>query len=100
MIQSTIATLKIRPGTAAEFEAVASQLVAASNTEAGCLSYSLNKAEEADTYVFMERYRDEAAVEAHRKSEHFRKLGREMGAFMAGPPAVQRMQEVAGPAVD
>jgi quinol monooxygenase YgiN len=42
----------------------------------------------------MERYKDEEAVKAHRASDHFRTLGREMGAFMDGPPAVLRMTEL------
>ncbi len=97
MIHSVIATVRIRPGAEAEFEAIAKKLVAATNAEPGCLLYTLNKGEEPNAYVFMERYRDEEAVKAHRASDHFRSLGREMGAFMEGERSVLRMQEIAGP---
>ena len=38
--------------------------------------------------------RDEAAVEAHRNSDHFKTLGRAMGPFMDGRPELLRLQEV------
>ena len=95
MTRATVATIKVKPGPEAQFEAVALKLAAAVNAnEPGCLLYTLNKGEEASTYVFMERYKDEEAVKAHRASDHFRTLGREMGAFMDGPPAVLRMTEL------
>jgi quinol monooxygenase YgiN len=43
----------------------------------------------------MERYKDEDAVKAHRGSDHFRSLGKEMGAFMDGPPEILRLNELA-----
>ena len=92
---SVVATLKIQPGKAADFEAVALRLVAAVNAnEPGCLLYTLNRGDAPDTYVFMERYADEEATKAHRASEHFRTLGREMGQYMDGPPQVLRMTEL------
>jgi quinol monooxygenase YgiN len=42
----------------------------------------------------MERYKDEDAMKAHRGMEHFKTIGREMGAFMDGPPSVLRMKQV------
>jgi quinol monooxygenase YgiN len=33
-------------------------------------------------------------MKAHRASEHFRTIGKEMGAFMDGPPSVLRMVEL------
>jgi len=90
-----VATLKVKPGMEAQFEAVAKELVAKVNaSEPGCKLYALHRAETAGTYVFMERYVDQAAVEAHRATEHFRTLGRKMGEFMDGRPEVLRLQEV------
>jgi quinol monooxygenase YgiN len=74
-----VATLKVKPGMEKQFEAVARELV---------------HGEAAGTCVFLERYVDQAAVEAHRASEHFRSLGRKMGEFMDGRPEVQRLREV------
>ena len=54
---------------------MAKELVAKVNAnEPGCKLYALHHAEAPHTYVFMERYVDQAAVEAHRASEHFRTL--------------------------
>ena len=53
-----------------------------------------SKGDDPSTYVFMERYRDDEAMAAHRGMDHFRTLGREMGAFMDGAPSVLRMSEL------
>jgi quinol monooxygenase YgiN len=96
MVHSIVATLKVKAGEEAAFEAIARQLVAAVNSsEPGCMLYTLNKGEDPRTYVFMERYRDEDAVKAHRATAHYRTLGKAMGAHLDGAPLIQRMQEVA-----
>jgi quinol monooxygenase YgiN len=95
MIQSIVATIKVKAGQEAAFEATALRLVAAVNAnEPGCMLYTLNKGEDPSTYVFMERYKDEDAMKAHRGMEHFKTIGREMGAFLDGPPSVLRMKQV------
>lgn len=95
MIQSIIATIKARAGQEAQFQACALELAAAVRAnEPGCLLYTLSKGDDPVTFVFMERYADEAALVAHSGTEHFKRLGRAMGAFMDGPPTVQRMVEV------
>ncbi|MFZ9679141.1 MAG: putative quinol monooxygenase [Quisquiliibacterium sp.] len=93
---SVVAKIKVKEGQQAQFEEVARKLVTAVNAnEPGCLLYTLNKGDDPLTYVFLERYKDEDAVKAHRGADHFRTLGREMGAFMDGPPDVLRMAELA-----
>lgn len=90
-----VATLKIKAGQEAAFEAVAKELVEKVNAnEKGCLLYRLHKAEEPQTYVFMERYADQAAVEAHRAAPYFKELGRKMGDYMDGKAQVLRLKEV------
>ena len=90
-----VATIKCKDGTAADFEKAALELVEAVNAnEPGCLFYRLFKTEEANTYRFLEAYKGPEAVEAHRGSDHFKTLGRAMGAFMAGPPEVERFSGV------
>ena len=96
MTHSIVATIKVKAGQEAQFEEVARKLVAAVNAnEPGCLLYTLNRGDDPQTYVFMERYKDEDAVKAHRGTEHFRTLGKEMGAHMDGAPIVLRMKELA-----
>jgi quinol monooxygenase YgiN len=90
-----VATLKIKPGTEAEFEQTALELVAKVNAhEPGCKLYTLARGTEPQTYFFLERYVDEAAIEAHRATEHYRELGRKMGAFLEGRPEVKRLTEL------
>ena len=95
MVHSIVATIKAKAGQEAQFEAAALKLVAAVNAnEPGCLLYTLNRGDDPQTFVMMERYRDEEATKAHRASDHFRTLGKEMGAYMDGPPVVLRMKEL------
>ena len=90
-----VATIKVKPGAGPQFEAVANELVAKVRAnEPGCKLYALHRAEAPDTYVFLERYADEAAVETHRQTEHFKSIGRRMGEFMAGRPEITRLTEV------
>ena len=96
MTLSVVAKIKVKDGQQAAFEAVAGKLAAAVQAnEPGCLLYTLNKSDDPLTYVFLERYKDEDAVKAHRASDHFRSLGREMGAFMDEAPEILRLTEVA-----
>jgi quinol monooxygenase YgiN len=90
-----IATLKIKPGHGADFEAVALQLVAAVNAqEPGCKLYTVSPGTAPLSYVFTERYVDQAALDAHRGAEHFKELGAKMGAFLDGRPEIQRLTEL------
>ena len=91
-----VATIKVKAGMEKEFEAVARELVAKVNAnEPGCKLYALHHhGENPNTYVFMERYVDQAAVEAHRATDYFKTLGRKMGEFMDGRPEIPRLREV------
>lgn len=90
-----VATITVKDGQGAAFEAAAKPLIAAVRAnEPGCKLYALHKGEQPNTYVFLERYEDEAALAAHRATTHFKELGAKMGPHMAGRPVVQRMQEI------
>ena len=85
-MRAIVAKIKVKQGQEANFEALAAGLVAESRREAGCLSYDLWRSDEAREYVFIERYTDDAAAQAHVKSDHYRRIGRQMGALMDGAP--------------
>ena len=76
-----VATLKVKDGQQAAFEDIANQLVAASRAEPGCLEYTLWRTDDSTVYMFVERYQSPEAVEAHKKSDHFRQVGRQMAPF-------------------
>ncbi len=90
MAIGVVATIKIQAGKNAEFEAVAKEMMAAVRAnEPGNKAYSFCKSRtEETTYVVLELYADQAALEAHGKSDHFRTIGPKMGPFMAGRPEV------------
>ncbi|MGF6880234.1 putative quinol monooxygenase [Paraburkholderia sp. MM5477-R1] len=52
------------------------------------LAYDLWRSDEAHEYVFIERYVDDAAAQEHVKSDHYRWIGRQMGALMDGASTV------------
>ena len=87
-----VAQLKVKAGGQDGFEEAAKQLVAAVNAnEPGCKLYQLFKVQESATdYVFMEQYESQAAVDAHRASDHFKTLGAAMGPFLDGRPVIIR----------
>ena len=89
-----IATLKIKEGSGKDFEKIASKLVEQVNAnEEGVIYYDLYKEDET-TYVFLERYKDQEAQEAHGKTDYFRELGAQMGGFMAGAPEIKVLESV------
>ena len=96
MAIGVVATIKIKEGTNEAFEAVAKELMAAVRAnEPGNKVYQFCKSRgDASSYVVMEIYADQAALEAHGKTEHFRTIGAKMGPYMAGRPEVQYLDTV------
>ncbi|BBB13478.1 putative quinol monooxygenase [Sphingopyxis sp. FD7] len=87
-----IATLRVQPGKEEAFEGVFAELAAAvSANESGNSYYKLFRTETAGVYKVMECYDNDAAVEAHRASEHFRRLGAKLGPCLAGAPEIERL---------
>ena len=90
-----IATLRVQPGKEADFEAAFAELAAAVNAdEPGNSFYRLFRTDETGTYKVLECYDDDAAVEAHRASDHFRTLGAKLGPCLAGAPEIERLAAV------
>ena len=71
-----IAFVTVKPGEERAFETAASVCVAASRSEPGVLHYDLWRETEGERrYVFNELYADQAAVQAHMASDHFKAFG-------------------------
>jgi quinol monooxygenase YgiN len=68
-----VAKLKVAPGKNAEFEEIFSELARATRKgEPGNNFYALHKSKtDPQTYVVLENYKDQAAVDAHMSSPHF-----------------------------
>jgi quinol monooxygenase YgiN len=91
-----LATIKIQPGKNAEFEAVAKELMAAVRAnEPGNKVYQFCRSrDDQTTYVVMEVYADQAALDSHGKTDHFRTIGAKMGPCMAGRPELKFFEAV------
>jgi quinol monooxygenase YgiN len=50
--------------------------------------YAICEGGEPNQLILVERYKDEASIEAHRRSEHLRELGKKIGATLAFPHEV------------
>ena len=84
-----IAKLTIKPGTNADFEATMKALQAkVRSDEPGNKLYALHKTDDVNVYVMLERYQDQAALDTHRATPHFKELGRKLGEYLAGRPEV------------
>ena len=72
------AKLTVAAGKEVEFEAAAKALVAQVNAhEEGVIFYDLYKsAKEPGVYIFLEKYRDQAALDAHGKTDYFLAFGK------------------------
>ena len=92
---SVIAKINVKDGRQEDFESAASELAdAVSKNEEGCLFYALHRSDDPKMYVFVERYTDMDAVEAHRNSAHFKELAPKMGAFIDGRPDIMRVEQI------
>ncbi len=89
-----IATLKIKEGKGTEFEATANQLVQNVNAnEEGVVYYDLYKQDDT-TYVFLERYKDQAALDIHRQTDYYKAAGAQLGAFVTAAPDIKILAAV------
>ena len=96
MAIGVIAKLKIQDGKAEEFENIFRELsTAVRANEPGNNFYGLHKSrDEENTYVVLEQYKDQDALDAHGKSDHFRTIGARMGGCLAGRPEIQYLDAV------
>jgi quinol monooxygenase YgiN len=60
-----------------EVERLLRELGAASRRESGCAGFDVCRgdADNAGTFVLFEKWRDQAALDAHYATEHFKRLG-------------------------
>jgi quinol monooxygenase YgiN len=96
MAIGVIATLKVQDGKGEEFEGVFRDLAAQvrANEKGNKLYQVFKSRKEANTYIVMEIYEDQAALEAHGGSAHFKAAGPKIGPTMAGRPDIQYFDAV------
>lgn len=91
-----IATLTPAPGQADALRAGLLVIAPHSRQERGCERYEVLESGEDDTLRFhvIERFTDEAALQAHGDSEHFQVFSARFGEWLTGPPEVVRAREL------
>jgi len=92
-----IATFSVAEANAEAFEAVAAELVAATNAnEPGVRLYTLvRNAKDPTEYRMMELYEDQAAIEAHTASEWYKAAGPKFGPLLGGRPKIEHYTVIA-----
>ena len=96
MTIGVIATLRVQEGKTADFEAVFGDLAGQVRAnEPGNKLYQVFKSrKEANTYVVMEIYADQSALDAHGKSDHFKAAGPKLGPTLAGRPDILYLDSI------
>ena len=65
-------------------------------TEEGTVLYTLNRTkDDPNTLIFMERYNDQAGLDAHSGSDEFKAFNKKIGGCVAGRPEITMMEEIA-----
>jgi quinol monooxygenase YgiN len=84
-----VATMTAKDGRGGELEQGLKELVAASHGDDGCVAYALHRAAAGgDTFVMIERWRDQAALDAHFTQPHVQGLGKLAAELLASPPQI------------
>lgn len=91
-----VAILTVAEGKNAEFEEVFSGLAqAVRDNEPGNEFYSIFRSKEnPQQYKVLERYADQAALDAHAKSDHYRSAGPKLAPCMAAAPEIEYLNAV------
>lgn len=85
-----IAKVSVKPDKTRDFIAAAREIIEKSNNEAGCSFYQLYQDPyDNSKFVFVEEYKNQAAVDAHFATEHFNGFGAKIGDLISGPPEIK-----------
>ncbi len=91
-----VAVIRAKEGREAEFEAAFADMTAkVKANEPGNHMYQLTRSRtEPRTYKVLEMYADQAALEAHGASDHYREGGRALRDLVEGRPEVELLDAV------
>ncbi len=91
-----VATIQAKEGREAEFEQVFAEMTSqVKSKEPGNHMYQLTRSRsEPRTYKVLEMYADQAALEAHGASDHYKEGGRKLRDLVEGRPVVELLDAV------
>ncbi|GAB6876899.1 putative quinol monooxygenase [Thermaerobacter litoralis] len=70
-----VAEYRAKPGMGDRVEAALREMIRLTRQEPGCRLYQVNRSvDDPDRFLLYEVYEDEAALEAHRRTDHFRRI--------------------------
>jgi len=96
MAITVIAKLKVKAGSEAAFEAAGREMISKVGAEAGTQTYILHKdVRDPSTFIYYEVYQDQAALDAHGKTDHMKAFGGKIGALLEGRPEIHVLAELA-----
>jgi quinol monooxygenase YgiN len=86
-----IGKVSIQPTKLEQFLSEVNKAIEASRKEAGISRYELvQPVGEPNTFMFIEEFTDEAALESHSKTEHLKRWRAMLGTMLAGPPEIKK----------
>lgn len=89
-----VAAFHVRPDAIEGFRSLASELVEGSRAEEGSIAYELYVVrDDVASFVVLEAWRDDDAIEAHNASAHFTTLIPRMVGLCTEPPSVVQYVE-------
>lgn len=90
------AKVYIKPGKEADFITAAKMMIENSNKEEGCLGYMLYQDPyETTNFIFVEKYKNQAAIDAHFASSYFKEFGN-ISSEMTSKPMEIKIYDLAG----
>lgn len=85
-----IARAYIKPENVDEFISAAKSIIEASNNEEGCLSYMLYQDPyEKTNFIFVEKWKNQAAIDFHFETEHFKGFGATIADMTSKPTEIK-----------
>jgi quinol monooxygenase YgiN len=85
-----VAKLSVKPDKVKAFTDAAKEIIEKSNKEPGCKSYQLYQNPYDKTkFVFVEEYKNQAAIDAHFASEYFKAFGPRISDLVVEPAKIK-----------
>ena len=83
------AKISVKPDQVKAFIEATPAILAASRAEPGCVSYTMyQNPHEPASFFFFEQWKDQAAIDAHFATPHFKAFGEQIKNMVAAPPEI------------
>jgi quinol monooxygenase YgiN len=89
-VKMILAKVFIKPGSEADFITAAQVMITNSNKEEGCKGYMLYQDPfEKTNFIFVERYKNQAAIDAHFATSYFKEFGPKIANIISKPTEIK-----------